>query len=69
MWGSSEIEIAAGCRHTFVSANEIMENQTNSKLPETGYFWIRFSVLKHYAVTTLRVVKSGSPRLRITKNG
>ena len=40
-----------------------------SKCPKTGYFWICFSVLEHYAVTTLRVVKSGSPRLGITKCG
>ena len=39
------------------------------KWPKTGYFWMIFSVLEHYAVNTLRVVESGSPRLRITKSG
>ena len=43
--------------------------QNVSKCPTTGYFWIRFSVLEHNAVTTLRVVESNSPRLRITKSG
>ena len=40
-----------------------------SKCQKTGYFWIRFSVFENYAETTLRVVESGSPRLRITKSG
>ena len=31
------------------------------KWPKIGYFWIRFSVLENHAVTTLRVVESGSP--------
>ena len=38
------------------------------KWPKTGYFWICFSVLGHYALTTLKVVESGSRWLRITKS-
>ena len=38
------------------------------KWPKIGYFWIRFSILEHHAVTTLRMVENGSPRLHITKN-
>ena len=29
----------------------------------------QFSILYHYVVTTLRVIESGSPWLRITKSG
>ena len=36
---------------------------------KTGSFWIGFSVLEHYTLTTLRVVESGSPRLRMNKSG
>ena len=39
------------------------------KWPKICYFWIHFRGLEHYSVTTLQVVASGSPLLRITKSG
>ena len=39
------------------------------KLPKACYFLIRFSVLWHYGLMNLKVVKSGSPWLHITKSG
>ena len=39
------------------------------KWPKQAIFGSVWALLEHYAVTTLRVVTSGSPPLRITKSG
>ena len=39
------------------------------KWPKQAIFWIRLRVLEQYTITSLKVVESGSPRLRITKSG